>query len=280
MDENLVRIQQGAVPGELGASRRVSLRQIMFLVLISVAIAVTEYIFAYRDVAYGIALSLALALAIYFLISVFHFDNGIVRCAESLALIPLYVLFTSSLPWFFINQQYLMPAVYSCILGLCAWHIYQKDLSLKEIFGFNREKLLKWAVIGLVIGIPTGIVEYLVLRPAPVAPTFELKYMLRDMAYMFLFVGIGEELLFRGFIQGDLEKAFGWRWALLGTALMFAVMHLTWRSVPELGFVFFAGVILGALYLKTKSLLPSILMHGMNNVMLVAVAPYMFSFLK
>ncbi len=280
MDENLVRIQPGAVPGELGASRWVSLRQIMFLVLISVAIAVTEYIFAYRDVAYGIALSLALALVIYLLISVFHFDNGIVRCAESLALIPLYVLFTSSLPWFFINQQYLMPAVYSCILGLCAWHIYQKDLSLKEIFGFHRGKLLKWALIGLVIGIPTGIVEYLVLRPAPVAPTFELKYMLRDMVYMFLFVGVGEELLFRGFIQVDLEKVFGWRWALFGASLMFAVMHLTWRSVPELVFVFFAGVILGALYLKSKSLLPSILMHGMNNVMLVAVAPYMLSFLK
>jgi membrane protease YdiL (CAAX protease family) len=53
-------------------------------------------------------------------------------------------------------------------------------------------------------------------------------------------------------------------------------MHLTWRSVPELGFVFIAGLILGALYLKTKSLVAPIIAHGINNVILVAVLPYVF----
>jgi membrane protease YdiL (CAAX protease family) len=48
------------------------------------------------------------------------------------------------------------------------------------------------------------------------------------------------------------------------------------RSIPELGFVFIAGLILGILYLKTKSLVAPIIAHGVNNVMLVAVLPYIF----
>ena len=94
---------------------------------------------------------------------------------------------------------------------------------------------------------------------------------------MFLFVGLAEELLFRGLIQRDLAGAFGWKWGLFGAAALFSVMHLTWRSIPELGFVFIAGLILGALYLKTKNLTAPIVVHGANNVMLVAILPYIFN---
>lgn len=249
--------------------------QVLFIAGIMVAITVSEYIFAYHNVAYGIVIALALAIFIYLMLSVLKFGWRITDCGESLALIPLYVLFTASLPWFFINQQYLLPAVYSCILGLCLWHVYQKRLSLKEIFGFSWAKLPKYALTGLLIGIPLGTIEYFVLRPAPAFPSFEVKYLLRDAIYMFGFVGIGEELLFRGLIQSDMGSAFGWKWGLLGASYLFAVMHLTWRSVPELGFVFLAALILGGLYHKTKSLTAPIVAHGINNVMLVAVLPYL-----
>ena len=101
-----------------------------------------------------------------------------------------------------------------------------------------------------------------------------MKYLFLDMVYMFGFVGLGEELLFRGFIQRDLSNVFGRKWGLFGAAALFAVMHLTWRSVPELGFVFVAGIILGALYIKTKSLVAPIVAHGINNVFLVSILPY------
>lgn len=240
-----------------------------------VAITACEYVFAYHNVAYGIVIALVLAIIIYLMLSIFHFDQGITNCGESLALIPLYILFTASLPWFFINQQYLLPAVYSCVLGLCLWHVYQKNLSLKELFGFSKEKLLLYSLIGLAIGIPLGVGEYFILRPAPAFPNFEVKYLLRDMVYMLLFVGIGEELLFRGLIQRDLTGIFGWKWGLFGASFLFAVMHLTWRSIPELGFVFCAGLVLGILYYKTRSLVAPIVAHGVTNVILVSVLPYL-----
>jgi len=264
---------------------------VAFIVLIGLAIAACEYVFAYQNVAYGIIIALALAIVIYLMLSILHLDERIANCGESLALIPLYILFTSSLPWFFINQQYLLPAVYSCIFGLVFWHIYQKNLSLKEIFGFSNENAKfknrnsktafvfysSLVLMGAGIGVLLGVGEYFVLRPAPAFPSFEVKYFLRDMVYMIGFVGIGEELLFRGLIQRDMVGAFGWKWGLFGASAMFAVMHLTWRSMPELGFVFLSGLILGGLYLKTKSLLVPIVAHGINNVMLVSVLPYILS---
>jgi membrane protease YdiL (CAAX protease family) len=135
---------------------------------------------------------------------------------------------------------------------------------------------LEYSLIGLVIGIPTGVAEYFIIHPEPAFPNFEVAYLFRDLVYMLLFVGLAEELLFRGLIQQDITKAFGWKWGLFSASALFAVMHLTWRSIPELGFVFVAGLILGAVYLKTKSLVAPIIAHGINNVMLVAILPYIF----
>lgn len=246
-----------------------------FIIAIGLAITLCEWVFAYLNVVYGITIALVLVLLIYTMVSAFPFEQRISNSAESLALIPLYILFTSSLPWFFVNQQYLLPAVYSCILGLVTWHIYQKKLSLKQIIGFSRKHFPKYLLLGLAIGIPMGTVEYFILRIAPAFPAFEIKYFFRDFAYMLLFVGIGEEMLFRGLIQKDLIEAFGWKWGLLGASILFAVMHMTWRSLPELGFVFIAGLVLGFIYWKTKSLVAPIMLHGVNNTMLVAVLPYL-----
>jgi membrane protease YdiL (CAAX protease family) len=259
--------------GQTGITRAIRWQQLLILAIFA-AIAVCEYLFAYQDVAFGIGLALFLALGIYITISVVRLSQPITNCAGSLALIPLYILFTSSLPWFFINQQYLLPAVYSIILALSLLHIYQNKLSLKYIFGFRKEKLLLYTLACLAIGAVLGTMEYSILRPAPAFPTFEVKYLLRDMIYMFLFVGLGEELLFRGLLQIDLMKVFGVKGGLILASLMFAIMHLTWRSLPELGFVFIAGLILGFLYWKTKNLALPIIVHGINNVMLVAVLPY------
>lgn len=250
--------------------------QWLFILAVLAAITATEWIFAYKDVTYGIGLALLVAIGIYLVVSVSRLSQPIINCAESLALIPLYILFTSSLPWFFINQQYLLPAVYSTILALCLWHIYQKKLSFSEL-GFRRDKWLKYVLIGIVMGVPIGTLEWFILQPAPAFPTFEVKYLLRDIIYMTCFVGLGEELLFRGLVQSDLTKALGWKWGIFLASLMFAVMHLTWRSVPEVTFVFFAGVLLGCFYYKTRSLIGPIAMHAANNVILVAVLPYLVS---
>jgi membrane protease YdiL (CAAX protease family) len=246
------------------------------MAVICLGIAFCEWVFAYHDVAYGIILALFLALAIYMVVPITGLGQRFTRCAESLALIPLYILFTSSLPWFFLSQELLLPAVYSAVLALCAWHIYSKNVSLKDI-GFSRERLPKYVLVGILVGIPLGAGEYFIITPATAFPTFEVTYLMRDLVYMVVFVGLGEELLFRGLVQKDMMNLFGWRSGLLGASVMFAVMHLTWRSIPELGFTFFAGLVFGYLYYRTRSLTAPIIAHGIGNTVLVAVMPYLLT---
>lgn len=167
-----------------------------------------------------------------------------------------------------------MPAVYSAILALCIWHIYRKNISLRDI-GFSGRGLARYCLIGFLIGAPLGAIEYLIITPVAPFPTFEIRYLARDFAYMVFFVGLGEELLFRGLIQRNMTNLLGWRWGLVGTSLLFGVMHMTWRSIPELGFTTTAGFIFGYVYHKTHSLTTPIVAHGIGNTILVSIMPYL-----
>lgn len=248
---------------------------IAFIIIIFIAIAISQYIFAYRDVSYGIVLSLLITLSIYIVISIVTMKDEYIKSAESLALIPLYVLFTSSLPWFFINQQFMIPAVYSVILALCFWHMKEHDIDFRDL-GFTKHKLLKYTLLGLLFAIPSGFIEYMVLTPNPPSPFFDVKYLLRDTIYMLFFVGLAEELLFRGLIFNDLKNIFGWKSALIGQGLLFGIMHLSWRSPLEIAFTTAAGLFLGYFYYRTNSLAGPISMHAVNNVMLVSIFPYLY----
>jgi membrane protease YdiL (CAAX protease family) len=145
--------------------------------------------------------------------------------------------------------------------------------------GFTKTSAIKYALMGAVFAFPTGIIEYLILRPLPVFPLFELKYLLRDTLYMIFFVGLAEEMLFRGILFNDLKRLFNWKIALIAQGVLFGIMHMTWRSSSEIMFTFFAGIILGYFYYRTKSIIGPIVMHGVNNVMLVSVMPYIYPYI-
>ena len=245
----------------------------LFIITIVVAIIISEYMFVYGGVGTGIVLCLFLVIAIYIVVSIVRMDQNIIDSAESMALIPMYVMFTSSIPWFFISQDYLLPAVYAIIIGLCVWHMHEKEIDFYEV-GFRKHKFATYVVLGSGIAIFTGVIEYYILRPEPSFPTFSFMYLLRDIIYMTFFVGVGEELMFRGLIQRDLIKTYGAVPGLLGQAVLFGVMHMTWRSTPEILFTFFAALLMGYLYYKTDSLIAPIALHGVNNTMLVAIMPY------
>jgi len=83
------------------------------LIIAAICLSITfcEWVFAYQDVTYGIILALFLALIIYMVIPVVRLEQSFTDYVESLVLIPLYILLTSSLPWFFLSQELLLPAV-------------------------------------------------------------------------------------------------------------------------------------------------------------------------
>ena len=89
------------------------------------------------------------------------------------------------------------------------------------------------------------------------------------LGYIFLFLAvvivapIGEEIVFRGFLQKFLEEY--WKditRAVLVTSLFFAMIHFNPFWTIQ---IYLLGVILGFLAWKTKSVIPSILLHIVNN---------------
>jgi len=89
------------------------------------------------------------------------------------------------------------------------------------------------------------------------------------LGYIFLFLAvvivapIGEEVLFRGFLQKFLEE----HWkditrAVLVTSLFFAMIHFNPFWTIQ---IYLLGVVLGFLSWKTKSVIPSIILHSLNN---------------
>lgn len=89
------------------------------------------------------------------------------------------------------------------------------------------------------------------------------------MGFIFLFLAvvimapIGEEMVFRGFLQKFLEEY--WKditRAILISSLIFAMIHFNPYWTIQ---IYLLGIILGFLSWKTKSIIPSIILHSLNN---------------
>jgi membrane protease YdiL (CAAX protease family) len=84
-----------------------------------------------------------------------------------------------------------------------------------------------------------------------------------------LFTGPGEELLFRGAIQGRLRAAFGPAPAIGGACALFAAVHLPAFAGPGAGVaiaqVFVLSSLLGAAYELTDNIVVPALIHGLFN---------------
>jgi membrane protease YdiL (CAAX protease family) len=239
---------------------------------------VVEYLLIYVSGAIGIIATLVSVLIIYGLISALEISGGLANALEDISILLIYIMLMAGLPWFYLSQSLLIPGVYSLVMALCFWRASSRNSQLDlrgliEYFWIKRANIKENCLIGL-IGIPLGIIEYFILHPPPSAPHFDVLYFLQSAAYMLLFVALGEEILFRAMILRSLLE-FMKPWAsIFWSALIFAAMHTIWRSIPELIFVFAIGVLLGTIYYKTRNLVGPIIIHAINNVMLLAVMPY------
>ncbi|MFZ6029649.1 MAG: CPBP family intramembrane glutamic endopeptidase [Chloroflexota bacterium] len=101
--------------------------------------------------------------------------------------------------------------------------------------------------------------------------------MLVYAAFVLLWAPVGEELFYRGYVQGVLRRSHAFGAAALVSAAFFGLRHAThlfflWPHVPLAAaaswvvssFVF--GVLMSYLYEKTNSLYPPILVHFAANV--------------
>lgn len=94
----------------------------------------------------------------------------------------------------------------------------------------------------------------------------------------FLLIGPGEELLFRGMIQGRLREVFGPVPAIALASVVFAAAHVTSLSgalggrVITIALLLIPAVVLGVVYEYTGNLVVPALTHGAYNATLFTLA--------
>lgn len=76
-----------------------------------------------------------------------------------------------------------------------------------------------------------------------------------------------EELMFRGMVLQGLRR-FGDGFAVVASAALFGLYH---GNLAQTVFAFFCGLVMGFVVVRTNSLLPSILIHALNNAAAVAI---------
>jgi membrane protease YdiL (CAAX protease family) len=99
-------------------------------------------------------------------------------------------------------------------------------------------------------------------------------------AVQLIVVALPEELFFRGFLLGLLEKRFPPKRRILGggiglalvlSALAFAVIHLPKDGDPRALATFFPGLLFGWMRSSTGSILGPTLLHGSSNILVRAL---------
>jgi len=144
---------------------------------------------------------------------------------------------------------------------------------------------LGWVVAGTVallgIALVLGVaVEWLPIDEPSDHQVIELaeqrpSLMLVMIPLSLLFVGPGEELLFRGVIQTRLVDIYDERVGIVVTSLIFAVAHvpayLGEGLELSLAILFSLSLVIGWLYERTDNLVVPALVHGIYNAVLFAL---------
>lgn len=172
-------------------------------------------------------------------------------------------------------------------IGWLHWQMKQAGVSWREI-GWTWKPVmphLGWGTGAYVAMLPVLLLTVVLVQlllptlPSPAHPIAGVA--LSDnppwvTLLLFLmaavFAPLFEEVFFRGVLLNALWRRTGSRWVgIVGSALFFSILH------PQMYFgwivIFVVGVMLGALYVERRSLLPCIWMHALNNsAALVAVS--------
>jgi hypothetical protein len=193
-----------------------------------------------------------------------------------LALVPLIRLLSLTLP-----LNYFPPVYWYAVVGV--------PLSIAAFMGARFSGLkgnmiglrLSWRVLPIelligFLGLGIGFFEYLILRPEPLVAELRWDLIWLPILILLVFTGLLEEVIFRGMLQSTATQHLG-RLGVLYVAVLFAVLHLGYRSILNLLFVFGVALLFGLIAQRRGTLLAVSISHGLTNISLYLVFPFLFA---
>lgn len=146
------------------------------------------------------------------------------------------------------------------LLGIIYWN-RKIDHRPLQALGFVKDKLVSRYSLGFVLG--AGALNLLALL---VILTGSLHFQLHQniefgllFAFLFGFMiqGLTEEVLCRGYLQGSLSAVIGEKWAVLLSAVVFAILHGANPGIQLIPLInlFVFGLVFALIYLYSKNIL-------------------------
>lgn len=249
-----------------------SVSQIVLLISYLIIFAGSELLIAYNYLEIGLYIHI-LIIPILIINSALTSSPNFSNLLRSMVIVPMIRVVGLSVPILNIEPIYWYVLVSVALFAAGIILIKNQNLSRKSVglvFG-NIPVQLTVALTGLAF----GYIEYQILKPNPLISSFTIETALLAAFILILSTGLAEELIYRGIIQKDSENVLGKMWGLLYASLIFVSLHIGWNSDLDLIFVLFISIFYGYVFQKTRSIFGISLSHGLTNILLFIVMPFL-----
>ncbi len=181
---------------------------------------------------------------------------------------------------YFMHDSYLYEApLHLAMFSFAMFFLWRKDLktTLKSLgIPGKTKKNLAYTILGFVLmfvilPILGAVLYYYDLYDQEIVTGIVMELPLYILAMAVVVAPISEELLFRALLITKIRKYVPTIIAVIIAAAIFALFHVGYGSVVQLIGVFTVGLILGFVYWRSGSILPSMFIHLAYNLMSIMV---------
>lgn len=208
------------------------------------------------------------------LATIYTSDTGLFKPYQALMLLPLLRLVNISMPIFFEMTLYLYIFIYAPLIIPVYIIAVNQGFTFEQLgFTFNYWKLI--IPVSVIVGFAIAQGEYYIIHAGNLIPDLSFWNVLKLSIVMIMFIGLIEELVFRSILQTRLEESMGMFSGLVVTSILFGVLHSGYGTFYEIMFTSLAGLMMGYMFQKTRSLPLITVTHGSVNIFLFGLIPLM-----
>ena len=165
------------------------------------------------------------------------------------------------------------------ILAISALLIDRKEMP--KIFRFKR----RYLITGIVAAVLLYLIFYIGQKVAyTILPFAENQiagiYSKKEQAnailiglLLLLWIGPGEEIFWRGFVQNRLTKNLGPLKGYLLTSLVYTAVHIWSFNLLLIGAAMICGLFWGYMFYRCKSIWPGLISHALWDVIIFVILP-------
>lgn len=247
---------------------------IRFALLYLGAIAAAELVTALVNPIGGIVLDIVLLLLLV-LHSSLAGQQPSHKLYLALSLAPLIRILSLSMPLTDIPRIYWSVIIAVPLMVGAFLVIRRLGFSLREV-GFARSEIALELLMGGSAGLVLGFAGYYVLQmPEPLVSSLDVNQILLPAIILLVATGFAEEITFRGVMQRCAMEALG-RWGWIYVAFLFAILQVGYLAPFHFLFALAIGLFFGWVVQETGSILGVSLAHGIINIILYLIAPFLF----